>query len=995
MSDSKWKLIKREILARLNVESECENMGVQFIGRINARGWRQCLNPYKPEKNASAGINIGSGGVRGYLTLFNMGGGARVSVSFFNLAMDFNPELRGYSFNEIVRYYAKKTNVDISGKLIEPLAPGDIERYQKCLTTEIRDYLKQFRGLNDQSVEKYKIGWDEKRERIAFPVYDKDDKLVNVRFHAWKKEQKPKTLNWTGFGQKRLWGVDRLVKAPEGATVAITEGEFDSQLVEQETGLVSVSPTNGTESFDPGWVQYFYGKHVVLVWDCDKPGKDAVAKSVIPAFKTAVRNGKVLSLRVVWLFENEDKEQKDFTDFIVKAGGSGADLLRMIEAAQPLAFAIPNTKLADPIVLESFTEIDNPDYSGKRVSVDLYIHGENTEAYHAPTSVEVLECPNRKKLGCSGRSDWDWTCDEPIDICQGDRIQLAAVNANDFQLTAYLRNYVCDKGQKPVIKVEDGNKITIREVYAHQVISGASSSTELVEKPIYTIGPEIFKIGQYRATGFVHTHPRHQKPTMLIDTMEKQEEDWQGFRLNDKTIGLLKDLQKIDPTYGSEFTQDLMYNVTRIYARHDLHLGVLLSLCSPRWIDFPGDGRIRGWVSTVIIGDTGTGKSDVSEEIFKFANVGYRISGSTASRTGITYSIDYDERRGWRIKAGAHLKMSGQALIVDEAQDLPEAELKTMAEALDSGRLQVDRVQNKKFEAETRVIFVCNPRDPRRFSDQKTIGSYQYGCLSLSDIFPKMMLRRLDLAIFAASFDIKNKNDVYSMLPPENYKPLITSDHLRSLIFYAWNLKPEQIIISNEIALLIRQESARLSTRFGQCEDLPIVYPEDFRKTFARLCVAMAVLDLYSSDNFETITVHKDHVYFMSDFLALCYSAQNCQLDKYSAAYARENILSEEELLYERLRENLDNNPDRYHYLSLILSELVRLDPHGREKLSQTNIKDILDVDLDRTTIFRMLRPWVRERLIRSSKGYLPTAKLFQFLHWLKKEHPGFLDWEI
>jgi DNA replicative helicase MCM subunit Mcm2 (Cdc46/Mcm family) len=119
----------------------------------------------------------------------------------------------------------------------------------------------------------------------------------------------------------------------------------------------------------------------------------------------------------------------------------------------------------------------------------------------------------------------------------------------------------------------------------------------------------------------------------------------------------------------------------------------------------------------VIIGDTGTGKSDVSTELFKYANVGYRISGSTASRNGITYSIDYDERRGWRIKAGAHLKMSGQALIVDEAQDLPEAELKTMAEALDSGQLQVDRVQNKKFEAETRVIFLCNPRDPRRFSD--------------------------------------------------------------------------------------------------------------------------------------------------------------------------------------------------------------------------------------------------------------------------------------
>jgi hypothetical protein len=102
-----------------------------------------------------------------------------------------------------------------------------------------------------------------------------------------------------------------------------------------------------------------------------------------------------------------------------------------------------------------------------------------------------------------------------------------------------------------------------------------------------------------------------------------------------------------------------------------------------------------------------------------------------------------------------------------------------------------------------------------------------------------------------------------------------------------------------------------MSTIFGQCEDLPIVYPEDFRKTFARLCVALAVLDLSSNDNFQKITVQKNHVNFLSDFLTLYYEAQNCQLDKYSAAYARENVMSEEGLLFERLKKNLDNNSDR------------------------------------------------------------------------------------
>jgi hypothetical protein len=989
MSKKDWR-IKSEILAKLNLESIYESLGIKFKGKISASGWRQCLNPYKPEKNASSGIYLGSGRSRGLLKIFNSADTESSRTSFWQFSKDFHPELGSCKPMEIIKFWAKEASVSLNDGDKKPPTSENVEFYRKNLTNEVRKYLNEIRGLNDQFIEKYEIGWSVKRERLAFPVYDKDGELVNIRFHAWKKDQKPKTLNSTGFGKKSLWGIDRLVKAPDDATVIITEGEFDAMLAEQETGLVSVSPTNGTQGFDLDWIQYFKGKHVVLVWDCDKEGRESVAKTVIPAFKTAIRNGEVKSIRAVWLFKNDDdKQQKDFTDFIVKAGGSGADILKMIESTAPEEFQLPDTSLPEAVPLKSFTEVDNPEYSGKRVAVDLYIHGENSEAYHAPTVIEVTECPGRKKLGCSGRSDWDWSCDEPIQIRQGDRIQLAGVNTDDFRLNAHLQKFVCDRGQKPVLKIDSSKNITLREVFAHQVVSGASNSTELVEKPIYTIGHELYKIGQYRATGFVHTHPRHQKPTILIDTMERQEEDWQSFRLTDEAVGLLKDVQKLDATSG-ELTQELMYAVTKIYGRHNLHLGVLLSLCSPRWIEFPGEGLIRGWVSTVIIGDTGTGKSDVSTELFKYANVGYRISGSTASRTGITYSIDYDERRGWRIKAGAHLKMSGQALIVDEAQDLQEADLKTMAEALDSGRLQIDRIQNKNFEAETRVIFVCNPVEPKRRRNQKPIASFPYGCMSLIDIFPKMMLRRLDLAIFAASFDIKNQDEVFNTVPPKGYKLVISEKHLRSLIFYAWNLQPEQIIISDKVAKLIRNESSRLSNIFGQCEDIPIVYPADFRKTFARLCVSLAVLDLSSTDDFQTIVVEKDHVDAMSDLLETWYRAQNCQLDQHSRVYAKEYFLSEEEQLYKKLKNSIDNNPERRMHLSFVIGELLKLKTDGQEKLSQADIRDYIDVA--KVTIFRFMKPWVDMGLIKSQRGYLPTAKLFRFLHWLKEEHPDFLD---
>jgi len=49
---------------------------------------------------------------------------------------------------------------------------------------------------------------------------------------------------------------------------------------------------------------------------------------VLPTFKKAVLAGDVLSLKVIWLFEKDtDKNQKDFTDFITKAGGRASRFL--------------------------------------------------------------------------------------------------------------------------------------------------------------------------------------------------------------------------------------------------------------------------------------------------------------------------------------------------------------------------------------------------------------------------------------------------------------------------------------------------------------------------------------------------------------------------------------------------------------------------------------------------------------------------------------------
>jgi hypothetical protein len=82
---------------------------------------------------------------------------------------------------------------------------------------------------------------------------------------------------------------------------------------------------------------------------------------------------------------------------------------------------------------------------------------------------------------------------------------------------------------------------------------------------------------------------------------------------------------------------------------------------------------------------------------------------------------------------------------------------------------------------------------------------------------------------------------------------VLTGEVFRALIHYAWNLREDQIFIPEELNDAILRESFKLSQKFGQADDLPIVYPQDFRKTFARLCVAMAIASLSSSRGLRSV----------------------------------------------------------------------------------------------------------------------------------------------
>jgi hypothetical protein len=181
------------------------------------------------------------------------------------------------------------------------------------------------------------------------------------------------------------------------------------------------------------------------------------------------------------------------------------------------------------------------------------VFGENSEAYTVVTEVKVMSCDLLDKGKCQGKMEvdenWPYTCSEPIPVTHESGLMLACIRASDLQIKGYLRDYVCHQGKRIVLDITKGE--TVREVYAHQVIDGfdLSDSVELNDKPVYVLGGHPVHIGPYMATGMVQSLPRSQQPTLLIDTLDPLQEDWQSFDLQ-KARPLLRELAEADWKMG-------------------------------------------------------------------------------------------------------------------------------------------------------------------------------------------------------------------------------------------------------------------------------------------------------------------------------------------------------------------------------------------------------------------------------------------------------------
>lgn len=151
------------------------------------------------------------------------------------------------------------------------------------------------------------------------------------------------------------------------------------------------------------------------------------------------------------------------------------------------------------------------------------------------------------------------------------------------------------------------------------------------------------------------------------------------------------------------------------------------------------DGAVnRGDIHILLIGDPGSGKSQLLKRISNVAPKARYVSGKGASAAGLTASVVKDEfMKGWSLEAGALPLTNRGICMIDELDKMTKEDREAMHEALEQQTVSIAKANiQATLRCETTVLAAANPKFGR-FNPYEPIA----GQIDL----PPALINRFDL----------------------------------------------------------------------------------------------------------------------------------------------------------------------------------------------------------------------------------------------------------
>ena len=864
--------------------------------------------PFHKEKTPSFTVNEETGE---WYCHAGCGGGAE--KEFIAKYYDVSNEVAKYALS----YYSQHGSMPFPTE-------EQIESWHKNLCNMPREIeaMSEY-GWTKQIVDDLHIGFYD--DRIIIPIKSRTGYWVNARrylpVHRRNSDShNAKCLNIRKLGQKRYYPYE----AFDEDKIYVVEGEKDC-IAARAQGFNAVTSTGGS-AIPSEEIYLFKNKDVVLMLDTDSVGKRNV-KNYVTLLKGVARSIQIVDLPV-----------KDFADYYREY--KNVDIEQYTRDYAEVQQAEESVEATDiTLVRSEFTENLNTWVKLNKMSVS----GVEPKIYTVPTKLKVVcknaACSKPCPLAFSNSSD----AAQYVDV--DPRQMLQFIDSADSAQDTFLRKlYGCRSITAEPVDYINCQKVIFQE--SASFIDGLEESSFESRYGIYMYTD--FRLNatlKYNFEACRVTDPRTQKNYYMIRSAENlgmlrpvvNEDNFEKFR---KVARESSNFQELIDTYYNEWMPALA-----IEGRPDLFGALILTYCSVTEIPWQA-GIIKGWLDTMVIGDTRTGKCQMAQCLVKTLGMGGYINGENARRTGVIGGV---QRFGdsWVITWGAIPMNDRGLLIIDEASGLEVDDIKDLSSTRSSGAVTLNKIVKGEARARTRLIWLSNPRSGRNLADfyWKGYGAFQEFIPVAED------QARYDLVLTAAREDIDVLDGIDSEVQPK-VEPWI------DLFNAAWGLPAEDIIFPQGFKAKVREVSHRINDEYGGG---PLIVGVAVHEKLLRICCAVAVL---------CGEIHEGKLYVSEKHLEWAYEFLKMTLEKKSFAYA--DYIREFKRAQSKKTENIS-----------FIRGLLSVHPALRILLSSSSFKgfqfqEILGID--RTDSAKIMSDLITRGLLRpiSNATYVPDKLLME-----------------
>lgn len=765
---------------------------------------------------------------------------------------------------------------------------------------------------------------------LAIPVF-KNNSLVNIaRYNINKIPSKPKNEYNKNANSGDIVPFD--IWKNDFRDTIICEGEKD-MLVARSQGFNAITLTGGSQTnLQNDYLNYFKGRKVFICYDNDEAGR----KGAIKRYKEI---SNICDVYVTDISSICIQNKEDIADFFVKYNRVAEDFINILNghSRKPSAEELEQVSIKNEIKLSKMEDNIKNSYFRKKLKSHLQIVATCTETYVVPEYAIFRP----KELGDDTKLEiksWYLSSshEDFLELIEGTvkSREISGILASLVGLDAkkYSKFYDIELGPLQSIY-----KVTVADIALENDDKASEFIIDLYSKQPLDIG------NLYEIIYKLYPHPKQGRKVIAISEAIKATD----YTFDTDNMESIKSLEMFKSNGVISNKINELYESARChiapYLNKDIWLAMELVFNSP--LDITYKDIIRGALDIFILGDTRTGKSELSEKMIKLYDFGEKIPLKTATVASLIGGTDDKIKK---TKLGVIPRHHKELVIMEEFSGAPMDFIKTLTEIRSSNMVKIYRVAGDiQTPCKLRMVTISNPVEGMMLS------SYPNGIVPINELIktPEDIARYDMFLLFPRVEKLTDTSKVFGNKAFE-----IESKHYQVKSKWVKSLTAEDIVISNDLGSYIFDRAVELNNLF---ESSFTVFGSETNKKIARMSAALACM-LCSTNDYKNVIVTKEHVDYIIDFIKRVYDNDVFRLKEFATEERAYTTIVEEDT--KKLESLYPKNVTMLEFLS------------NTSKVSRGELATVSGLDKDNfSSMFNVL---VARKFVKLNRDMvLPTVK--------------------